>query len=110
MMADLSSILQESVQISTTDKQVGYLLRAVEDLTKHLKAHTAREEKAKARDRVNLESFKQEVREEVDSVRKDLKTYLKYTAVIIVVVGGAIGKLDPSVFSALLASLTKVLL
>jgi phage host-nuclease inhibitor protein Gam len=102
-MTDLSSILQESVQVSSTDKQVGYLLRAVEDLTKHVKGHIAREERER-------ESLRREMKAEVESVRKDLKTYLKYTAAVIVVVGGAIGKLDPSVFTSLFATFSKILL
>lgn len=117
-MTDLSNAIASKSR--DTDKEIGYLLRAVEDLSNNLNGHMRKEEEDRKESKKDFEDYKAEDRAE----KREMKTQIsKLTTgltdlkrfIFIVVLGISLGgvvldKLEPSHIVSLFATISKVFL
>ena len=101
-----------------TDKEIGYLLRAVEDLSNNLNGHMRKEEEDRKEAKKDFEDYKAEDRAEKREMKAhisklttgltDLKKFI-FIVVLFMSLGGVVlDKLDTSHIASLLSTIGKV--
>lgn len=114
-----SKVVKETMHDSHTSEKVGYLTRAVEDLTFKLERHMEKEEEDRQKDRQDFAEYRSGVDSKVrgldhkvDEVKEDvggLKKYILGVSVIIGVAGVLLDKIDSSVVESIAVLLVKFL-
>lgn len=114
-----SKVVQDVVHDQHTSERVGYLTRAVEDLTFKLERHMEKEEEDRVRDRQEFAEYKSTVNskvkgldEKVEGVKEDvgdLKKYILGVTISIGVLGAVFDKIDSSTFASVLGAILKLL-
>lgn len=114
-----SKLMSDVVHDQHTSEKVGYLTRAVEDLTFKLERHMEKEEEDRQRDRSDFAEYRSTIDskvkgldEKVEDVKEDvggLKKYILGVTVAIGVAGAAFDKIDSSTFASILGAILKVL-
>lgn len=100
------------------ERQIGYLIRAVEDISGKIDCSSSKEEEY----REKLISLKEEITSrhaslesqvsllttKVDEIEKSLKRFVVGAGVVVAVGGAALGKLEPSAIASALLSIVSV--
>lgn len=108
-MKEVSRVVADRLSNRDTDKQVGYLLRSVEDLADKLEGHMDREEECRARDREESKSMKSQISALTVEV-SGIKKYILMVTAGIGVAGLALDKLEPSAITSLISIIGKAFL
>lgn len=117
-LTKMSKVVHEAMQDPHTSEKVGYLTRAVEDLTFKLERHMEKEEEDRQRDRQDFSEYRSKIDSKVAGVTEDVKEIkedvggLRKSMVAVVVATGVAGaileKIDSATLEALLGIVVKL--